>query len=101
MKKLENKIPPPILMLFVAASMWSASKFQSAISIEPRLHFALTAALGAVALLFGVGGLITFRLAKTTINPVRIDQASRVVTDPFTIRRNTPTPSRRTRAKAW
>jgi len=80
MKKLENKIPPPILMLLVAASMWSASKCQSAISIEPRLHFALTAVLGAVGLFFGVGGIITFRLATTTINPVHIDQASRVVT---------------------
>jgi protein-S-isoprenylcysteine O-methyltransferase Ste14 len=80
MKQLENKIPPPILMLLFAVSMWGASKYQSAISIEPRLHFALTAALGAMALLFGVGGIITFRLAKTTINPVQIDRASKVVT---------------------
>jgi len=67
-------------MLLFAASMWGASKYQSGISIEPRLHFALTAAPGAMALLFGVGGIITFRLAKTTINPVQIDRASKVVT---------------------
>jgi|KBSMisStaDraftv2_1062788.scaffolds.fasta_scaffold650833_2 protein-S-isoprenylcysteine O-methyltransferase Ste14 len=81
MKKLENKIPPPILMLLVAASMWGVSKVQPAIAIEPRLHSALTAALGAIAVLFGVGGIITFRLAKTTINPVQIDRASRVVSN--------------------
>lgn len=79
MQKLENKIPPPILMFLVAASMWGVSKLQPAISIEPRLHLALTAALGAVAVFFGAGGIITFRLAKTTINPVQIDRASRVV----------------------
>ncbi len=67
-------------MLLVAASMWEASKFQSAVSIEPRLHFALTVALGLAALSFGAGGIIAFRLVKTTINPVRVDQASRVVT---------------------
>ncbi len=67
-------------MLLVATAMWGASKFQSALSFEPRLHFALTVALGLVALSFGAGGIIAFRLAKTTINPVQIDQASRVVT---------------------
>jgi protein-S-isoprenylcysteine O-methyltransferase Ste14 len=32
------------------------------------------------ALVFGLGGILTFRLARTTINPVQIDQASSVVT---------------------
>ena len=80
MKKLENKIPPPALVLLTAAAMWGTSKFQTAASIEPRLHFALMTALGVIALSFGAGGIIAFRLAKTTINPVQIDQASRVVT---------------------
>lgn len=79
MKKLENRIPPPILVLLLGASMWGVSKLQPAIAIEPRLHFAMTAVLGAFALFFGVGGIITFRLAKTTINPVQIDRVSRVV----------------------
>jgi protein-S-isoprenylcysteine O-methyltransferase Ste14 len=60
--------------------MWGTSKFQTAVSIEPRLHFALMTALGVIALSFGAGGIISFQLAKTTINPVQIDQASRVVT---------------------
>jgi len=67
-------------MLLTAAAMWGALKFQSTVSIEPRLPFALTTALGVIALSFGAGGIIAFRLAKTTINPVQIDQASRVVT---------------------
>ena len=60
--------------------MWGVSKFQPAIQMEPRLHLLLTVALGLIALTFGAGGIVAFRLAKTTINPVQIDQASRVVT---------------------
>ena len=60
--------------------MWGASKIQPAIQIEPRIHCTLTAVLGVIALSFGAGGIIAFRIAKTTINPVQIDQASRVVT---------------------
>ena len=60
--------------------MWGVSKIQPAIQMEPRLHLLLTVALGLIALTFGASGIVAFRLARTTINPVRIDQASRVVT---------------------
>jgi len=60
--------------------MWGVSKIQPAIQMEPRLHLLLTVALGLIALTFGAGGIVAFRLARTTINPVQIDQASRVVT---------------------
>jgi len=80
MKALENRIPPPALMLIIAAAMWGAAKIQSPIAIEPHLRTGLMLALGVVALVFGIGGIITFRVARTTINPVQIDRASRVVT---------------------
>ena len=80
MKALENKIPPPALMLIIAAAMWGAAKIQSPIAIESHLRTGLMLALGVVALVFGFGGIITFRVARTTINPVQIDRASRVVT---------------------
>lgn len=60
--------------------MWGISKFQTAFPIDARLHFALVLAGGSIAFFFGAGGIIAFRLAKTTINPVQIDQASHVVT---------------------
>ena len=80
MKALENKIPPPVLMLIIAAAMWGAAKLQSPLAIESHLRVALMLALGTVALAFSIGGVIAFRAAKTTINPVRIDRASSVVT---------------------
>jgi protein-S-isoprenylcysteine O-methyltransferase Ste14 len=80
MKALENTIPPPALMLIIAATMWGVAKIQSPMAIEPRLRIGLMLALGVVALVFSIGGVIAFRVARTTINPVQIDRASRVVT---------------------
>ncbi|HEY5912487.1 MAG TPA: isoprenylcysteine carboxylmethyltransferase family protein [Verrucomicrobiae bacterium] len=80
MKALENKIPPPALMLVLAATMWGVTKIQSPMTIEPSLRIGLMLALGLFAFVFSVGGVIAFRIAKTTINPVQIDRASRVVT---------------------
>ena len=80
MKALENKIPPPVVMLILAATMWGAAKIQSPLAIEPHLRTGLLLVLGAVALGFSLGGVVAFRAARTTINPVRIDRASRVVT---------------------
>lgn len=79
MKKLENKIPPPVLVLVLAAAMWGTATFQTPIQIEPAWRIGLLLALNVTALVFGVGGIMAFRRAKTTINPVQIDQASRVV----------------------
>jgi protein-S-isoprenylcysteine O-methyltransferase Ste14 len=80
MEKIENKIPPPILVLVVAAAMWGAAKLQTPIHIKPALRIGLLLVLNVIALVFGVGGIFAFRRAKTTINPVQIDRASRVVT---------------------
>jgi protein-S-isoprenylcysteine O-methyltransferase Ste14 len=80
MKILENKIPPPALMLIVAATMWGVAKIQSPVFIESHLRIGLMVTLGVVALTFSIGGVSAFRAARTTINPVQIDRASRVVT---------------------
>jgi protein-S-isoprenylcysteine O-methyltransferase Ste14 len=68
------------LILIIAATMWGAAKIQSPIAIEPHLRIGLMLALSGVALAFGIGGIVAFRTARTTINPVKIDRASRVVT---------------------
>src|SRR5689334_13300052 len=80
MKALENKIPPPVLALIIAAAMWGAAKLQSPLAIESGLRITLMLALGVIALAFSIGGVIAFRAARTTINPVHVDRASSVVT---------------------
>jgi protein-S-isoprenylcysteine O-methyltransferase Ste14 len=79
-KTIENKIPPPILMLVIAAAMWGVAELQTSIRIDPAWRIGLFLALNVTALVFGVGGIIAFRRARTTINPVQIERASRLVT---------------------
>lgn len=80
MKSLENKIPPPFVTLIIGTAMWSLKYLQPPMHIEPRLHYALTGIIALFAPLVATPAFVAFRRAKTTINPVQIDRASRVVT---------------------
>lgn len=80
MRALELKIPPGIVVVVIAALMWLAS------TSFPTLSFRLPANRG-VALAFVVLGLTTaglgviaFRRARTTVNPLKPGAASSLVT---------------------
>ena len=79
LRTLENKVPPPALVIPVAAGMWLATNYWRALPMNPVLHLVLTAVVGVFALTFGLSGIFAFRRAQTTIDPVHIGQASRVV----------------------
>jgi protein-S-isoprenylcysteine O-methyltransferase Ste14 len=77
---LELKIPPVALTLMVAAAMWALSRF------TPLFAFSIPLAGGAAALLAATGGavalsgILSFRRAKTTLNPIHPGAASALVT---------------------
>ena len=81
MKFLELKIPPPVLALLVAALMWLASQFME----PPRAPLAIRVATALALLVVGqsisVGGMRSFRKAKTTMNPFKPGAASALVSD--------------------
>jgi protein-S-isoprenylcysteine O-methyltransferase Ste14 len=80
MKTLELKIPPPIVAIFTATAMWLAKDF------VPTFDLALSARLIAPGLVlclagyFGITGMIAFRRAKTTVNPLKPENSSSLVT---------------------
>jgi protein-S-isoprenylcysteine O-methyltransferase Ste14 len=80
MEGLENRIPPPLVALLTGLAMWGVSTRLSAYSMASGWHLALTLGLGLVALAFAVPAILAFRRARTTVNPVQINEASRVVT---------------------
>ena len=80
MKSLENKFPPPLVTLVIGAAMWGVARRQHPISIEPYLHHALIVLTASFGLVVGPAGIWEFRRRRTTIDPVRIDNASLVVT---------------------
>jgi protein-S-isoprenylcysteine O-methyltransferase Ste14 len=77
---LELKVPPVAVGLIVAALMWSIAR------CGPRMAAGGTAR-GVVALLLlaaglgvAIAGVLHFRRARTTVNPLRPEQASSMVT---------------------
>lgn len=77
MKILELKVPPPAVVLLCAIAMWLAASPSGAFALPNRLAIAVSlAVLGA---LISTAGLVSFRRARTTVNPTRPDAASSLV----------------------
>ena len=77
---LEHKIPPPILVIMIGLAMWAASRLVPAIAISGDLRLLLAGIFGLLGFSLLGSGLLAFHKAKTTIDPVRIEAASSVVT---------------------
>lgn len=79
MKILENKVPPPVVALMFGLAMWGLSIGIPGIEIAVPIRM-ITA---IVALIVGIGfcllGVLSFRRAKTTVNPLKPETASSLV----------------------
>jgi protein-S-isoprenylcysteine O-methyltransferase Ste14 len=79
MRSLELKIPPPLVVLVIAALMWLVAR------IAPSLGFAFPArllvaiVLAAAGVAFFIAGAVTFARAKTTVNPTTPEASSSLV----------------------
>ena len=80
MQALEHKIPPPVVGAVVAAAMWGLASFQPFLHIPPFVRHAAVAAFVAGGVAFDVLGLVAFRRARTTVNPLTPSKASALVT---------------------
>ena len=77
---LEHKIPPPIVAGLVAAAMWMVASFAPSFSLAPAVRWYAALALAGVGVAFDLLGLIAFRRMRTTLNPLKPDQVSALVT---------------------
>lgn len=77
---LDNRIPPPLVALVVAAGMWGVAKVAPPLGLEfaIRVPIAVMIAIGGAA--FDFSGLLAFLRGKTTVNPLRPERASALVT---------------------
>jgi protein-S-isoprenylcysteine O-methyltransferase Ste14 len=78
MRFLEHRIPPPLVFILTAAIMWIATR-----GLPLQLGDVWRFGIAALFFMFGCAFAITafraFDRAKTTINPVRIEEASSLV----------------------
>jgi len=76
---LELKLPPLVLVVIAAALMWVASYAVPMLnfSLPARILWSSSLALIGAAVCFS--GIVSFRRAKTTVNPTKPDSTSSLV----------------------
>ncbi len=80
MIQLENKVPPPIVALVLALLMGLALFVGPQPNTSSVLRLPVAVGVALMGLAFSVAGLVAFRRAHTTVNPLQIDKASSLVT---------------------
>ena len=80
MSGLDHKVPPPIVGALVALAMWLVASAEPSSIVGPALRHAITGALVAAGVAFDLLGLVAFRASRTTVNPLRPERASALVT---------------------
>lgn len=82
LNRLENKIPPPVVMVGVAVAMWVCTinvQLIPGIGLSVFLRGGLAISVIVLGAFFCLSGVMSFRDAKTTVNPLKPDAASALV----------------------
>jgi protein-S-isoprenylcysteine O-methyltransferase Ste14 len=80
MKSLELKIPPPAVAVLIAAAMWVLSLTAPAFPLPTVVRVWAALAIALMGGGFGLAGILAFRRAKTTANPMKPQRTSSLVT---------------------
>jgi protein-S-isoprenylcysteine O-methyltransferase Ste14 len=80
MRWLENRIPPPLLMLGIGAVVAATLLEPAPAPLPVGWRWGLAVGFFAAAGLFGFPAFAAFVSARTTIDPVKVDCASTLVT---------------------
>ncbi len=76
---MELKIPPPLLALIFATTMWGISKADILSVAVPGLTESLSLAILALGLVTNILAVISFRRASTTVNPTKPETTTQLV----------------------
>lgn len=79
MQSLELKVPPPVVALLAALAMWGVSPGSVAPSAPELVRLPLAIALALIGASFDASALVSFRRARTTVNPLKPQSASSLV----------------------
>jgi protein-S-isoprenylcysteine O-methyltransferase Ste14 len=79
MHVLELKVPPVALVFLVAALMWLVSWAMPALGFEFPSGNVLAASVAVAGAIISGLGIVSFRQARTTVNPMKPDSTSSLV----------------------
>lgn len=80
MRVIENKIPPVALAFLLGALMWVAARTIPAFGFTLPAGPVLGAGLALAGVVIALLGVVSFRRARTTVNPLHPEAASALVT---------------------
>ncbi|MCO6056067.1 isoprenylcysteine carboxylmethyltransferase family protein [Pseudomonas sp. MOB-449] len=79
MNWLEHRVPPPLVAIVFGALMWLISPQAPDINITASGHVAASIAALLVGVAVCLAGVLSFWRARTTVNPLRPETASALV----------------------
>src|SRR5690606_27185900 len=77
---LETRIPPPVVMLLLAAMMWGLPHYLPEGHVDLPLHGVIGAVTAFCGLIFNLLPKYAFARAGTTVNPMTPDRSRQLVT---------------------
>lgn len=80
MKSLELKIPPPLIALLSILLMWYVQGFYPLSWLTAAWVLPLSIVMALAGITIAVLGVVEFRRAHTTVNPMHPEQTSQLVT---------------------
>ena len=80
MNSLELKVPPPLVALVVALAMWAVARATFAFEIDAALRIPVAIVIALAGIAFSAAGITAFRRARTTLDPMKPQAASSLVT---------------------
>ncbi|WP_371193700.1 isoprenylcysteine carboxylmethyltransferase family protein [Glaciecola sp. SC05] len=75
----ELKIPPVIVFIAALFAVWLSDKMFPMSGLLSGMNVYIALVFIILGLFSGVAGLVSFKLAKTTVNPLKLDKASALV----------------------
>lgn len=76
---LEAKVPPPAVAVAATVIIWGISWLTPQVAMPSGLRLLASLAILVTGIVFSVAGVVSFRRARTTINPSRPEKASALV----------------------
>jgi len=79
MQALELKIPPPAVAVLMAGAMWGISLLAPLLEVPTFIRVTAAAAIALAGFGVSLAGIISFRRARTTINPMKPETTTSLV----------------------
>lgn len=80
MQRLENRIPPPLVALLCAIGIWAMAGITPGAHVSDLMRVTAAAVFAVPGLGVTLAGMLAFRQAATTVNPLQPETASVLVT---------------------